>query len=495
MNYSKYQEAIFANVKENDSNIAIAAVAGSGKSTTLVECVRMVPENQTVLVVAFNKDIVTAIQPKIKHPKAQVMTLNSFGNRICRKCINGLGDMDIDKTANILKTFFDMEDKIARGHYYKFRNCVVRLIELFRANLMMESDIDQDQIRETAESYGLELPSEKPAFFELVKDTYTKCLSFTTILDFRDQVHFPIYLDLEIPKFDMVFCDESQDFDRNQMELVLRAAKRLVMVGDPRQAIYGFRGALANAMEQMIKRINAIELPLSISYRCPKSVIKRAQKIVSQIEACDDAPEGRDAEVKMEDFRKQAATGDFVLCRTTAPLVSECLRLIREKRKATVKGREIGQQLTTVIDKLSSGDNQKIEDFYRSLSKYHLDQLERLQKAEREQEIVALNDRVETIRALAESCDDVAGIKKQIAAVFSDTVSGVVFMSCHKAKGLEATRVWILCPELMPHPAAKTSAQKEQESNLLYVAITRCKFERGGSDGELLWIKSEPKKL
>ena len=43
----------------------------------------------------------------------------------------------------------------------------------------------------------------------------------------------------------------------------------------------------------------------------------------------------------------------------------------------------------------------------------------------------------------------------------------------HKAKGLEAPRVFILEPNLMPSPWAKKAWQIEQEGNLQYVAVTR----------------------
>ena len=43
-------------------------------------------------------------------------------------------------------------------------------------------------------------------------------------------------------------------------------------------------------------------------------------------------------------------------------------------------------------------------------------------------------------------------------------------------KGLEADRVWVIKPEVIPHPKAK-GWQLEQEYNILYVAVTRAKRE------------------
>jgi len=62
--------------------------------------------------------------------------------------------------------------------------------------------------------------------------------------------------------------------------------------------------------------------------------------------------------------------------------------------------------------------------------------------------------------------------------IFSDdTHSGIILSSVHRAKGLEAERVFILKPELMPHPLATSEQELQQEMNIKYVAITRAKKE------------------
>jgi DNA helicase-2/ATP-dependent DNA helicase PcrA len=57
-----------------------------------------------------------------------------------------------------------------------------------------------------------------------------------------------------------------------------------------------------------------------------------------------------------------------------------------------------------------------------------------------------------------------------------------LFMTIHKSKGLENNTIFILHPELLPHPAATQEWQMQQESNLKYVAITR-------AIENLIWVK------
>ena len=88
-----------------------------------------------------------------------------------------------------------------------------------------------------------------------------------------------------------------------------------------------------------------------------------------------------------------------------------------------------------------------------------------------------LEDKRDTIEALSDGCQTVAGLEQRIAQVFSDDQAGVVFSTVHKFKGGEAEKVYILEPGLMPHPRASQAWEMVQERNLRYVAITRSKQE------------------
>jgi superfamily I DNA/RNA helicase len=80
------------------------------------------------------------------------------------------------------------------------------------------------------------------------------------------------------------------------------------------------------------------------------------------------------------------------------------------------------------------------------------------------------------VYAFCENCQTKKEVIRAIEKMFvEDDTDGIRLSSVHRAKGLEADRVFILCPELMPHPMAKTDWAKAQEQNLRYVAITRAK--------------------
>jgi superfamily I DNA/RNA helicase len=102
----------------------------------------------------------------------------------------------------------------------------------------------------------------------------------------------------------------------------------------------------------------------------------------------------------------------------------------------------------------------------------------KLARSGKERKAEALADKVDTIHALAEGLNSVRGLEHRIDSIFSDEKAGVVCSSVHRAKGLEAERVTIYKPSLMPHPrVAPGTWQYEQEQNLRYVALTRAKAE------------------
>ena len=62
---SAYQQAIFQFITYGNGNAVIDAVAGSGKSTTIVNALKLIPQNKSVLFLAFNKAIVEELKLKV----------------------------------------------------------------------------------------------------------------------------------------------------------------------------------------------------------------------------------------------------------------------------------------------------------------------------------------------------------------------------------------------------------------------------------------------
>lgn len=195
-----------------------------------------------------------------------------------------------------------------------------------------------------------------------------------------------------------------------------------------------------------------------------------AQAIVPSIEARPGAPEGKVTNMQFVDVARHAQPGDLIICRTNAPLVPLAFDLIKRGVKAVVKGRDIGSGLIDLIDKFNVNE---LGLLALNMREYLDRETSRLSNAEKWEQLAQLTDRIETIHAVMSECSTVSELKTRLRNLFSDEKVGVTLSSVHRAKGEEAKHVYILRPELMPHPNAKQAWQKVQENNALYVALTR----------------------
>lgn len=253
---------------------------------------------------------------------------------------------------------------------------------------------------------------------------------------------------------------------------------RIIAIGDKRQAIYGFRGADTAAIETLKTRLNATTLPLKVSYRCAKSIIACAQQIEPELRALDSAIDGNVRTIKEDELYGEVKPSDFILCRVTLPLIQKCFALLKQGRKAIVRGKDIGKQIAMIIDEVTKGnDSMPIADCINAIVEYGMTHTARLLDAKKELEASNMTDRVDSLLVFFEGCNTITEVKAKIDATFSDDVEGIVLSTIHKAKGLEANRVFIIHPEKLPHPRATLPWQQEQETNLKYVAITRAKSE------------------
>ena len=239
-------------------------------------------------------------------------------------------------------------------------------------------------------------------------------------------------------------------------------------------SVYLFKGADSDSMQNIITRFDAEVMPLPICYRCPDAVIEEAQKINPLLEKPEPNKKGKGVveSITKDVFREQVEEGDYVLCRTTAPLIKECLRLL-PTMYCYVKGREIGDGLNNLIKNIIGKNDLSLEVFEQQMEMYYSNQLQRLKN--KKEQLSMLEDQIDSIRALIPKCDTVNDLVNLIDELIpaNEEQGGVVFMTAHKSKGLEGKNIYLLRRDLIPHKRAVHPWQIKQETHLLFVAITR----------------------
>jgi superfamily I DNA/RNA helicase len=273
--------------------------------------------------------------------------------------------------------------------------------------------------------------------------------------------------------YELVVIDEAQDMNLPQLIMARKACHeggRVIVVGDDRQAIYGFRGAAQDGMNLMVKELNAVELSLTITYRCPKKVVALAAQLVPDYRAADAAPEGEISYMGSNALPKSVQVGDAILSRANAPLMPICLALLRAGVPARIEGREIGKQLLGIVRSLKA---KTVPNFLFKLNAWGQKQRNRIKQSEHaEARIGVIDDQVAVLVAVAEGVSGVSEIEARISELFQDSNGfakpAVVLSSVHKAKGLEWNKVHLLSKTFKP-------GAEGEEANIFYVALTRAK--------------------
>lgn len=500
---SLQQEAIWKEfVNPKGMHIIVQALAGTGKTFTVIEGLRRLIEsgfNRRIAFIAFNASIAAELKKKVPLG-VEAATCHSICFRAYRSFDNGCIVND-DKTFVLMAELVggDQELKqMMRNDPTIFPN-VRKLVGLAKATLLGYSDesgfdadsIDDFEFIELADKYGLDLNGSAKEVCEYARDILDMASDkdqSNGLIDYDDMIWLPVIHNVRMPVYQVLCVDEAQDLNRCQQEAILRMGVRIVLVGDPNQSIYGFRGADIQSMARMATFLEGTErklkvMPLTVTRRCPKLHVELAKTIVPDFEAMPEAPLGVINTLTEEKALESMEAGDLVVCRANAPIVSAAFRLLRMGRKANIQGRDLGQGLLALIRKLlGRNENESVDILLDKLEIYEMREMKKINERSKgnPDKLLSLQDKCDCIRALCDDVEMVNDVKNRISNMFLDMVTSddkprnfVLLSSVHRAKGLEARKVFVYHPEKMPHPMARGPEGLQQEMNIKYVAFTR----------------------
>lgn len=489
------QQAIVKAVAEGSGNVLVVARAGSGKTYTLVEAAhayRQAHPNNTVQVLAFNTKIKQELEQRMP-PGVAVKTLNGLGHGAIARYLGRSIPLVVsqNKTSLLLR-------KMSAGMNIdkeEWSN-ICTLVGAAKTHCLLPSDHHRSgrglmpdtpvAWAELQDNYGCAI---SPDLLPLVKQILNASIdeAFRGQLDFNDQCYLPVVFNLSFFQADLVLIDEAQDLNEAQHWMVKASRSyrgRIVAVGDPQQAIYGFRGAVTDSMKRLAETFNMEQLELSVSFRCSKAVIRHAQRLVPSIEALPDAEEGevvRPAPWRMDQFR-HLPQPTAVLCRNAAPLVVLAYGLLAKRIPFNFTGRDIGKGLLALATKLVGSakgqfDNDKL---MRDIEIWAAREADFARATDCEHRIDSIYDKADSLRGIlaATGASAFDQLEEALDQIFAAT-GGVTLATGHASKGLEWHTVYFLDRYLLPSKYAQErgedSPQMQQENNLKYVMRTRAK--------------------
>lgn len=288
----------------NQGHSIVEAVAGSGKTTTLIKRVEYLIKNKNVnpddiLILMYNKDAQVTFDKKLSKIKGltnkpQVKTFHSFAKAILDKndSLYGRGRhelLDMLSTKKLLKQAY-IENSPSNAPDINDIEELELFIGICKANNIAPESCEHSDLL-----CGMERNSEinRLAF-----------ASFNQLcIDFRKRTFDDLLLDVMrdlierpncIKKYQHIIVDEYQDVNYVQhtmIRLLTTENTKVMIVGDQAQCIYAFRGSNVNFIDNIFVRDfeSVSKLRLSKSFRFGHAVSMLANRVMIRNSMSSDA--------------------------------------------------------------------------------------------------------------------------------------------------------------------------------------------------------------
>jgi len=471
------QSAILEATKSSKDNLLVQALAGAAKTSTLVRIAEVLP-GRPILSVAFNKRIADEMTARLpQHCVAK--TLNAIGHRAWGEYIGERLTLNKDKMADILRSL-----ELSAGEQEQLREVFGDVIQLAK-RAKLYGYIPDDRYDEALHLIDRETLQEVFAEEEydglawaLLDDLLSRSITqaFRGTIDYDDQLYMSTLFGAQLPRFPLTLVDEAQDLSplNHQMIAHLVGDRRIIAVGDSFQSIYGFRGAVSDGMNVLRTRFQMREFRLSVSFRCPRAIIRAAWKRAPYMKWAEGAPEG-----EIRNLTRSSGTSYSwgvellpracaIICRNNAPLLALGLRLLRAGRPVQLRGFDISKRLVKILREF--GDHAMPREELLA----HLNRWRQHKLAEAKLSEASIEDRYACLVVFAEATGTLGEAIAHAERLFA-AEGPIELLSGHKSKGLEWDNVFHLDPWRVPSKYATRGEELEQELNLEYVITTRAK--------------------
>ncbi len=501
------QQAVIEAVAMPDVSVMVDAGAGCTKSTTLE--MASVKVKLPALNIAFNKK--TATESKSRMPgNFDCKTFNGLGHQAVMRVVPTQLKLEEKKLGKLItQVSKDRDVDLSSEQWDDVRKLVTGVMQAG----ITPGDRGTPLCPDTREAWE-EIAFDKwisPESFEFLYDIAREVLEKDIkqlenhgVISFDDQVYYSACIKGQFPQFPVVFVDESQDLSPLNHAMLAKSVRpdgRLVVVGDPKQAIYGFRGADSQSMKNLRKlRPEGAwqDRDLLITFRCPKLIVERQQRHYPGYKAWHTNPDGVIKRLKPGSEgitldegwnwghvqallpHPQATIG--VICRNNGPLLSLAFGLIRGGQGCYMLGREMGKGLVTLSKKICPEDGTPRDLCAGKIAEWMESECSLARANKHEEKIAGITDRGECLLAVLDSgCANAGELRMMISKLFAREAGQVILGSGHRWKGLEADVILHLDPFRIPSKYAREAAkegddrQLVQEWNLKYVIETRTK--------------------
>jgi ATP-dependent DNA helicase UvrD/PcrA len=472
---TEQQEQLWGELSTGDREVLVEARAGTGKSFSCREGMRRIASTrpgQRIRYAVFNK--ANADEFRSNCPRGvEAGTCHSFGLASLRNAFQPV----IEKN----KSYLLLDETEQGKRLPRWLRRAAAMLAGHAKGAGLSATPSRDELLALMLHYDINGYNREEEVIGWARKLVSRAAERTDLVDFDDMLWLPLIHDTPFPEIDVLFIDECQDWSHVQHRLIpgLAGAGRIVAVGDRYQAIYAFRGADPQSIPRLEKLLAESEsglaqLPLTVTFRCPQSHIALARELVHDIEA---HPKNGDGIVEtgfsLDRLAGQVQPGELVICPTNAPVVKAALACLAECKPAKVRGRALGDQLLAIVRQV--GDVATMAAMAAGVQRWLGKELLRMSDREGVEDVIeSLVDRAAGLQAVMESCESPGEVEFAVDRLFSDVDDSrsVMFSTVHRAKGSEASTVYLI--DIAGRPP-RQEWEAEQQRNLRYVALTRSK--------------------
>ena len=277
--------------RDIDNHSLIIAMAGSGKTKTLIDKVELILSQKitnTVLMVTFTNAAVNEMRERLE--------IRLSKEDFKRVRVSTFSKVSLQQTKGLMK------GRLFIGPMYY--NFIERLVSYINSEALLEKGKvkKQDVLDVLAEQYSGEYLEKED--INIIKETYTELKERNHVYDLEDAQARNIegLKSKEIAPLNVshLLCDEFQDTNEPQYTWIYEHAKAgsiITAVGDDDQSIYSWRGALSyKLMVKYKNELNPNVHLLTKCFRCRPEIIARTKNMIEFNE--DRIPK------EMESFKK-----------------------------------------------------------------------------------------------------------------------------------------------------------------------------------------------
>ena len=449
--------------------LKVEALAGSGKTSTL----ELVAEANPVpsIYLTFNKAM--ALEAASKFPyHVECKTIHSmaykvFGAEIRHKLTRPKGRyVNVAGTASEvakyynLKPIFDSNEEDCAFSSTFLGLLVQQTVNRFEQSgdkKLTEDHVPHKDISDKCKKFDVYAKSVRTIISDTAKKLWNDRKDLLSPVLATHDTYLKLY-QLTEPKlnYDILYLDEAQDSNQVTLDIVLKQDCRKIIVGDTYQSIYGFRGAV-NALD----RIEAPTLKLTTSFRFGQDLADVANNVIRKI--------------KMKGYGKTEVFSGDKLDPTTLPegsclLFRSNIAMVKEAINLVSQGVDVDMpaNITNIKSAISSATALKSGD----LSKVKHTSLIPFSSWQEFKDSVEDDPELKGIYDLTKGSKKELDRKLKILDSNDKTSAKYSLRTAHGSKGLEWDVVMMMgdfSDEL------KTYEHSQQETNLLYVTLTRAK--------------------